>query len=73
MTNLARLLLILLLLVSAMLACDFTDLINGDDGAADNTATGNTSDEALETLGAEQFHLQLTAVAEEENAIRTEP
>ena len=60
-----RILLIIVILILAMLAC-----INGGDGnSSSNTVTtsGNASvssgPDATATYGAEQFHLQLTAVA----------
>jgi hypothetical protein len=63
--HITRILLIIVILILAMLAC-----INGGDGnGSSNTVTtsGNVSissgPDATATYGAEQFHLQLTAVA----------
>jgi hypothetical protein len=64
MTARIVILLCILALLGAMLACDW-DL---DDGA-DRSDTGQTAGEAIEataTYGAQEFHLQLTALAETE-------
>jgi len=61
----ARILLICLILAVAAIAC-----VNGGDGNSSNTnssGTGNSvsafGPDATATYGAEQFHIQLTAIA----------
>ena len=58
----ARIILIVLVLLCASLAC-----VGGGGGGGDGDGGAQATENAIATLGAQQFHAQLTAQAEATN------